>query len=288
MNDPRRLRDEDNDITRALLRAGRPWAPRPARQRAIAAATSIVATTGVTATAAGGALAKAGAVAALKWMGIAGVVAATGVGAAVAFRSDGRMLGSRAAVVAPSGTTTESQSRSARPAPVGAFEPTGTTNPLSPSEPVLAAASPIDARPATPPANIESPSQPRSSSASVRAPGPRSPFAPAAPPPPASLAKAVAAQVTGPEAIAEEASVLGQVNAAITAGAPARALSLLDGYTVRFPNPSLGAEAQVLRIEALARSGDAITARRVGDAFLAANPQSPYRARVRGVLQTNP
>ena len=86
-----------------------------------------------------------------------------------------------------------------------------------------------------------------------------------------------------------ELASLDQARAALAAGAPARALSLLDAYAAAFPRASMAQEATVLRVEALVRAGDLPAARRVGDAFLANNPRSPSAAHVRSLLgESNP
>jgi hypothetical protein len=285
MSDPRRLRDQGDDLARALLRAGRPWAPRPARQRAIGAAASIVATTGLTATTAVGALVKAGATGALKWVGIAALVGGTTVGAAVVLRDHAGMLDHQPVFTVVPTRATGSPLEGTRRVRVPAPEPTAEASALSQSNPVPAA--PLQFQPTTVLAAGSAP-EPRFSSARPRGPVPRSSSAPASPPLPASPAEAVVVQRSRSDSIAEEVSALKQVDTAIGAGASLLALSLLDGYAARFPAASLGAEAQVLRIEALARSGDAAAARRAGEAFLATNPQSPYRARIRRVIETNP
>jgi hypothetical protein len=46
----------------------------------------------------------------------------------------------------------------------------------------------------------------------------------------------------------------------------------------------MGPEASVLRIEALAKTGDRAAAKRAADAFLRANPASPYAARVQSLV----
>jgi outer membrane protein assembly factor BamD (BamD/ComL family) len=87
----------------------------------------------------------------------------------------------------------------------------------------------------------------------------------------------------------EELGMLEQARSALAAGDAARTLAILDGYAVTFPHPSMAPEATVLRIEALMRAGDAAAAHRVGDAFLAGQPQSPYAERVRSLLgESNP
>jgi len=45
----------------------------------------------------------------------------------------------------------------------------------------------------------------------------------------------------------------------------------------------LGAEASVVRIEALSASGDSARAKSLAEGFLAKNPNSPYAARLRSL-----
>jgi len=63
-----------------------------------------------------------------------------------------------------------------------------------------------------------------------------------------------------------------------------RALRLLDEHRKRFPKANLMAEATVLRIEALAASGEKQAAARQGKAFLARDPNGPYARRVRSLI----
>ena len=74
------------------------------------------------------------------------------------------------------------------------------------------------------------------------------------------------------------------------AGSTAAAeLAILDGYGSRFAHGVMGPEASILRIEALVNAGDRPAAKRAADAFLRANPKSPYAARVASLLgATNP
>jgi outer membrane protein assembly factor BamD (BamD/ComL family) len=78
--------------------------------------------------------------------------------------------------------------------------------------------------------------------------------------------------------------MLEEARGALASGAPARALSILDGYAARFPRASMAPEASMLRIEALVRAGDLPAAGRAGEAFLTAHPGSPYATRVRSLL----
>jgi outer membrane protein assembly factor BamD (BamD/ComL family) len=77
---------------------------------------------------------------------------------------------------------------------------------------------------------------------------------------------------------------LDEVRAAIRGGNAGRALSLLDAFDREFPGPVLGNEARVLRIEALARSGDMATARRLGEQYLRETPNGPLSGRVRAIV----
>lgn len=90
------------------------------------------------------------------------------------------------------------------------------------------------------------------------------------------------------EGLAEEVASLQEARAALAAGALQRALASLDAHARRFPQGRLGLEAEVLRIEALARAGDHASAAARARAFAAAHPGSPYASRVRALAETNP
>ncbi len=83
--------------------------------------------------------------------------------------------------------------------------------------------------------------------------------------------------------LADEVAQLQKAKLALKAGSPAQALAELGTYAQRFPRPMLGAEASVLRIEALSQSGDGARAKTLAEAFLAKNPNSPYAARLRSL-----
>jgi hypothetical protein len=68
---------------------------------------------------------------------------------------------------------------------------------------------------------------------------------------------------------------------------PARCLSILDRFAERFPRGSMAPEGIILRIEALMKAGDTRAARQVADAYLVSDPESPYGARVRSLLQVS-
>jgi len=88
--------------------------------------------------------------------------------------------------------------------------------------------------------------------------------------------------------LADEVAALDRAREAVAAGQPARALAALDDYGRRFPGGTLAQEAVVLRIEALAASGDKAGASRLGQAFLERNPGSPHAARIRTLVGASP
>lgn len=83
--------------------------------------------------------------------------------------------------------------------------------------------------------------------------------------------------------LADEVAQLQKAKLALKAGSPRQALAELTTYAQRFPRPTLGAEAAVLRIEALSQSGDGARAKTLAESFLAKNPNSPYAARLRSL-----
>jgi hypothetical protein len=83
--------------------------------------------------------------------------------------------------------------------------------------------------------------------------------------------------------LADEVAQLQKAKLALKGGSPAQALAELATYSQRFPRPMLGAEATVLRIEALSQNGDAARAKTLAEGFLTKNPNSPYAARLRNL-----
>ena len=134
--------------------------------------------------------------------------------------------------------------------------------------------------------------------AEVRAapPPPVSPAPPVAPPPePASTPVQPAAEpVSAPLArarpaasstrdLSEEIRLLDEVRAAVRDAAPKRALKILATYDRRFPRGQFQQEAQVLRVEALEKSGKKQAAHALGKKFLEEHPESPHVERVESV-----
>lgn len=101
-------------------------------------------------------------------------------------------------------------------------------------------------------------------------------------------AKPGAARVPAtPSTLADEVSSLREAREALAAGQTQRAFAALDAYVQRFPGGHLGLEAEELRIEALARSGNTAAASARARTFLAAHPTSPYAPRLRALAFPN-
>lgn len=81
-----------------------------------------------------------------------------------------------------------------------------------------------------------------------------------------------------------ELSAIESARSALARRDYSRALRLLDEHRKRFPKARLLAEATVLRIEALAASGEKQAAARLGRAFVARDPNGPYARRVRSLI----
>lgn len=79
----------------------------------------------------------------------------------------------------------------------------------------------------------------------------------------------------------EELRLLSQARGGLESNDIAACLRAVDEYEARFPRRLFSQEMAVLRIEALAKSGERARAHALAESFLAANPQSPYAARAR-------
>jgi hypothetical protein len=82
----------------------------------------------------------------------------------------------------------------------------------------------------------------------------------------------------------EELGALDHARVSLAGGDARRALDELDGYDRRFPGGRLQLEAEVLRIDALAKTGRKDLARQHADAFLRRHPNSVLATRVRAHL----
>jgi hypothetical protein len=81
-----------------------------------------------------------------------------------------------------------------------------------------------------------------------------------------------------------ELAALDAARSALAGGDAADALDLLDRYARSYPRGRLAVEAEVLRIDAWAKTGRGDIARRRAEAFLRRNPGSVMASRVRGYL----
>jgi hypothetical protein len=177
--------------------------------------------------------------------------------------------------------------RSAMAATVGAAAVIGyvqlTPSAPAPHEPaaVVAPRAPAAPKAVVPAAPVEVPEQP--------APEIASPAPEAASPTPAPVSNNVQRSSRSVEAaqkpgLSDELGSLDRARQALVAGDAGRSLRLLDDYHRRFPQPKLGTEAAVLRIEALAASGQRARASELGAKFLARHGKGPYGARVRSLI----
>ncbi|HKO50465.1 MAG TPA: hypothetical protein VJV79_22235 [Polyangiaceae bacterium] len=96
----------------------------------------------------------------------------------------------------------------------------------------------------------------------------------------ASTARAPARPVSAPPLTAELAA-LDAARTSLSHSDPAGALLALDGYSRNFPRGRLKLEAEVLRIGALAKSGQTEAARKRAETFLRLHPDSVLASRVR-------
>ena len=81
--------------------------------------------------------------------------------------------------------------------------------------------------------------------------------------------------------LAEEVAALDRARAASSAGSFQAAARLIDDYHRQFPDGALGADAEVIALDALSASHDraAVTARAAR--FLAQHPNDPHAGHVR-------
>ena len=107
-----------------------------------------------------------------------------------------------------------------------------------------------------------------------------------APEAPATAARAARSEAkpTASAALAEEISSLDAARSALSRGDGAGALSLLDAYGREHPRGRLQLEAEVLRIDALAKSGRIAEAKEHARVFLQRHPNSVLASRVRATL----
>jgi hypothetical protein len=105
----------------------------------------------------------------------------------------------------------------------------------------------------------------------------------------APLARRAARESSDPnESLRLEIGALDAARAALGAGQPSRALALLDDYHERFSPGHFEPEAFVIRLDALVRSGDGATAKRLAREYLATHPTTSHAPRIRRILDGAP
>jgi hypothetical protein len=121
------------------------------------------------------------------------------------------------------------------------------------------------------------------------------PVAPVLPAPLAVEAPIVAATLTtsrpspraaDPVSLAQELAALDAARATLARGDAQGAMLLLDGYAKTCPQGRLRLEAELLRIDALAKSGQTQAARRRAELFLRRHPSSVLAARARSYTES--
>jgi len=85
-------------------------------------------------------------------------------------------------------------------------------------------------------------------------------------------------------ALSEELGALDSARSMLASGDASGALARLDNYNKAFPKGRLQLEAEVLRIDALMKSGQQDLAKKRAQTFLAKHPNSVLAPRVRGFL----
>jgi hypothetical protein len=87
------------------------------------------------------------------------------------------------------------------------------------------------------------------------------------------------------DTLSQELVEIEAARSALRRGDASGALSRLQSYRREFPKGRLRAEATMLRIEALAASGDKAGATKLGKAVLARSPNGPYSRRIRSLIE---
>jgi hypothetical protein len=118
--------------------------------------------------------------------------------------------------------------------------------------------------------------EPPALAAQPTAAAPATPSTAAAPPAPAQPLSAVVSS-----SLLEETQLLANVQRALSAAAPTKALALIDQHRTQFPHGELAQERDAARVFALCALGRAGDAQRERQRFLRNWPDSPLGARVR-------
>jgi hypothetical protein len=100
----------------------------------------------------------------------------------------------------------------------------------------------------------------------------------------AAPAQPAAEPLRAESSLADEVAALDEARAAARGHDAVGALALLDAYQRDFPAGVLAVEASVLRVEALAQSGQTDRALALGRALLQRSPSGPHADRIRSIV----
>jgi len=247
MSDPRRLLDGGGtDIERSLLEAGDTEAPDGVAKRRAAIALAI-GVTSVWPTAAGAsATATATATAKTAKVGVPLIVKLLAVGTVGV-----GTLGVAQYVVSKPEPAPVTQTAPAKPAPAGDQART-----QSAPEAKVPEAPPVEEAKAEP----------------VAEPERRAPSASAAP------------KSSADTSIASEILMIDQARKSVAAGSGAGAIRALDDYRRQYPRGRFSEEATLIRIEALAQSGNRAGAKALAGRYRASHPNSPHLRRIESIV----
>jgi hypothetical protein len=147
--------------------------------------------------------------------------------------------------------------------------------PVSPPKAVSTAVVPL-----TPPVE----STPVESAQVVGAPVETAELPPSSAAPSAARPERVEPRATATPPLTAELAALDAARTSLSRSDPKAALVALDGYSHDFPRGRLKLEAEVLRIGALAKSGQTDSARKRAEVFLRRHPDSVLASRVRSYV----
>jgi hypothetical protein len=131
--------------------------------------------------------------------------------------------------------------------------------------------------PQTPPESLPPASAPLATGESAE-------LQPSSSPVPSAAAARVDPRPASTPPLAAELAALDAARSSLSRSDPNAALIALDGYSRNFPRGRLKIEAEVLRIGALAKSGQMDTARKRAEVFLRRHPDSVLASRVRSYV----
>jgi hypothetical protein len=195
----------------------------------------------------------------VKWVGIAAVGGVATLGVIEHVQSPSEPSQTAAASIAPVAREAEAVARQVSPGLLGLDDGSEQAS-AEPSEPATA------------------PDEPGTG------PDPMVAEPAAVPPPRPRAAGAKAAEDEGDAGLGAEVQALDRARTAMQAGRSEAALRALADYEREFATGALQHEAEVLRIETLARAGRWEEARALADGLLARHPTSPHAQRIRSLL----